>query len=66
LSEEEKSELRKKSEEALKEATDLSSQPKAEFWVREWMPYNDYSVPDVVNAVELHWGVPTVQRLWFR
>jgi hypothetical protein len=66
LSEEEKAEARKKAEEATKEATDLKSQPKAEYCVREWLPYNDYAVPDVIDAVELHWGVPTVQRLWFR
>jgi hypothetical protein len=40
--------------------------PKADFCVREWLPYNDYAVPDVLDPIELHWGVPTVQRLWFR
>lgn len=65
LSDEAKEEIVQKAEEALKEAESLKSQPKAEFRVREWMPYNDYAVPDVVQAVELHWGVPTVQRLWF-
>ena len=40
--------------------------PKSDFCVREWVPYNDDAVPDVLDAVGLHWGVPTVQRLWFR
>jgi hypothetical protein len=66
LSEEEKIDAHKKSEDATKEANELKSQPKAQFCVREWHPYNDYSVPIVLDAVELHWGVPTVQRLWFR
>jgi len=33
--------------------------------VREWTPYNDYERPDAVNAVELGWPVPTLQKLWF-
>ena len=55
-----------KASRALKEAADMKPPPKAEFCVREWLPYNDYAVPDVLDAVGLHWGVPTVQRLWFR
>lgn len=66
LTEEERSEIRKKSEEATKEAANLKLPPKSDFCVREWVPYNDYAVPDVLDAVGLHWGVPTVQRLWFR
>ena len=66
MSEDEKVEVRKKSEDALKEANEVKSQGKAQFCVREWLPYNDYAAPDVLDAVELHWGVPTVQRLWFR
>jgi hypothetical protein len=66
LSEDEKAEIRKKSEEAAKEAAEMKPAPKADFCVREWLPYNDYAVPDVLDPIELHWGVPTVQRLWFR
>ena len=30
--------------------------------VREWLPYNNYDVPDVVEAREISWSVPTLQR----
>ena len=30
--------------------------------VREWLPYNSYDVPDVVEAREISWSVPTLQR----
>ena len=38
---------------------------KVEVIVREWLPYNDYKAPEAVEAVEVHWPVPTIQRLWF-
>ncbi|CAB4066574.1 unnamed protein product [Lepeophtheirus salmonis] len=33
--------------------------------IREWLPYNSYQKPCIVEGVEVPWGVPTVQRLWF-
>lgn len=32
-------------------------------WI--WSPQNEYKKADVVNAVQLPWAVPTIQRLWF-
>jgi hypothetical protein len=33
--------------------------------VREWVPYNGYSAPELVGAKSCQWSVPTVKRLWF-
>ena len=33
--------------------------------VREWLPYDDYETPDAIEATELSWPTPTIQRLWF-
>lgn len=32
-------------------------------WI--WSPQNEYKKPELVNAVQLPWAVPTIQRLWF-
>lgn len=32
-------------------------------WV--WSPQNEFKKPELVNAVQLPWAVPTIQRLWF-
>lgn len=32
-------------------------------WI--WSPQNEYKKPDLVNAIQLPWAVPTIQRLWF-
>ena len=55
----------KKAEELLKEANETKIPDHTEIRVREWIPYNDYKLPDVVEAQELGWSVPTVQRIWF-
>ena len=33
--------------------------------VREWLPYNGYSTPEMVSPKTCQWSVPTVKRLWF-
>lgn len=30
-----------------------------------WSPQNEYKTPNEVQAVQLPWAVPTIQRLWF-
>ena len=55
-------------EEATKlmaEASEVVLPDLAEFVIREWQPYNDYKSPLAVEATELPWPAPTVQRLWF-
>lgn len=32
-------------------------------WI--WSPQNEYKRAEMVNAVQLPWAVPTIQRLWF-
>jgi len=44
---------------------DSGSNKPIEYTVREWHPYNGYEKPKCVDAQELRWAVPTVQRLWF-
>lgn len=36
-----------------------------EVQVSEWIPQNECKKPEMVNAVQLPWAVPTIQRLWF-
>ncbi len=65
-SEAEKKDLLEKATVLCKAATTSSkNQGRDSVIVREWMPYNNYEFPDGVEAVELSWAVPTVQRLWF-
>ena len=33
--------------------------------MREWLPYDNYETPDAIEATELSWPTPTIQRLWF-
>jgi len=33
--------------------------------VREWLPYNNYSTPELVEPKTCQWSVPTLKRLWF-
>jgi len=33
--------------------------------VREWLPYNNYTSPELVEPKNCQWSVPTVKRLWF-
>ena len=35
------------------------------FKVREWLPYNNYSTPELVEPKTCQWSVPTLKRLWF-
>lgn len=41
--------------------------PSPEVIISEWIwsPQNEYKKPDKVNAIQLPWAVPTIQRLWF-
>ena len=64
-SDEERKELTDKAEAHASAAANLKIPEKAEVTVREWLPYNDYQSPDAVDASELSWSVPTIQRLWF-
>lgn len=64
-SEEEKSALLAKADTLYAQAAEVTSLAPIEVRVREWTPYNDYSMPEVVPATELPWSVPTVERLWF-
>lgn len=32
-------------------------------WI--WSPQNEFKKPEMVNAIQLPWAVPTIQRLWF-
>ena len=61
----EKKELISKAEQCVKVAAETKVPDKPEVRVREWVPYNNYTLPDVVEANEIHWSVPTLQRLWF-
>lgn len=54
-----------KAETFMKTAADIKVPEKIEIRVREWLPYNNYGQPEVVEAAELNWAVPTLQRLWF-
>ncbi len=64
-SEEEKKELTEKAVLLTQAAANVKLGEKIDVIVREWMPYNDYEFPDAVEAAEVSWAVPTVQRLWF-
>ena len=33
--------------------------------VREWLPYNNYTTPELVDPKTCQWSVPTLKRLWF-
>lgn len=33
--------------------------------VREWLPYNNYAAPELVEPKTCQWSVPTLKRLWF-
>lgn len=50
---------------ALLLAASSTKVEEVEVCVREWLPYDDYKLPDNVDAIDLSWPVPTVQRLWF-
>ena len=68
--EEEKQKLLDKADKLTKQAAEVaskfpSSKTNIDFTVREWHPYNGYEKPKCVEAQELRWAVPTVQRLWF-
>lgn len=41
--------------------------PSPEVIISEWIwsPNNEYKKPEEVQAVQLQWAVPTIQRLWF-
>ena len=62
---EEKKSLSDEAEELLKQASGIISANTGQVVVREWIPYNLYELPDSVEAAEIPWSVPTVQRLWF-
>jgi len=50
----------KKLEQLEKNAPDLM-----DIKVREWLPYNGYTSPDMISPKTCQWSVPTVKRLWF-
>jgi hypothetical protein len=66
LSEDERKDIQIKIDEANAECESCKVPVKPDYCVREWMPYNNYTEPEIVKPVELHWGVPTLYRLWFR
>lgn len=41
--------------------------PSPEVIIHEWIwsPNNEYKTPEDVQAVQLQWAIPTIQRLWF-
>jgi len=64
--EDEKRKLVEKSEKLSQQAQEVKAPSKnIDYTVREWHPYNSYEKPKCVEAQELRWAVPTVQRLWF-
>lgn len=44
-----------------------SNQTLPEVQISEWIwsPQNEYKKAELVNAIQLPWAVPTIQRLWF-
>lgn len=57
-----------KAEEMKSEAKELMEIKLPElvnYTVREWLPYDNYEQPETVEAVEINWPSPTIQRLWF-
>jgi len=59
-------EMRTEANKLMKEASEIVEGPDlATFVVREWLPYDDYETPDAIEATELSWPTPTIQRLWF-
>ena len=65
MSDEQRSKLQERLEKVQKQMSDLKVPAKIEYTVREWHPYDGYDRPWCVDAHELRWAVPTVQRLWF-
>jgi len=65
LTEEQRGKLVERLEKVQKQMSDMKVPPKIEYTVREWHPYDGYDRPWCVDAQELRWAVPTVQRLWF-
>lgn len=65
ITEEERKEMHEKADLLMKQAADTKLMPAPDYTVREWLPYDNYEKPEAVEAVELPWAVPTVQRLWF-
>ena len=57
--------LNERGDKLLKQAADLKVPSKINYTVREWQPYDGYERPQCVDAQELRWAVPTIQRLWF-
>jgi len=59
-------EMRTEANKLMKEASEIVEGPDlATFVVREWLPYDNYETPDAIEATELSWPTPTIQRLWF-
>jgi len=59
-------EMRTEANKLMKEASDLVEGPElTTYVVREWLPYDNYETPDAIEATELSWPTPTIQRLWF-
>jgi hypothetical protein len=63
--EEDKKDLVAKADAFLKTANETKVPDVPDVRIREWLPYNNYDVPDVIEAKEVSWSVPTLQRLWF-
>lgn len=63
--EEKAEELRSQANTLMQEANETKLGEMIQFKVREWLPYDNYEKPDLIEACELHWPIPTVQRLWF-
>jgi len=59
-------EMRVEATKLMKEASDIVEGPDlTTYVVREWLPYDNYEAPDAIEATELSWPTPTIQRLWF-
>merc|ERR1711962_1329590 len=59
-------EMRTEANKLMKEASELVEGPElTTYVVREWLPYDNYETPDAIEATELSWPTPTIQRLWF-
>lgn len=63
----EKDSLEDKIQDTQKKLDELekNAPEKMDIKVREWVPYNGYTAPEMVSAKSCQWSVPTVKRLWF-
>ena len=54
--------MRTEANKLMKEASDIKLPELTNVIIREWVPYDDFEIPDSIEATELAWPTPTVQR----